>query len=349
MKFSSYLLRLNYKETAFTGNLEINGKLLSANFKRVNNDYFTVNLKEEVSLSFGEKLLLKRGDKYSEVLLPLFSKYNKKKLSKVVKLLSKEGEIKKEDILLIFLNLEKVFEAEKIREFLSLTSDEITGILLSMEIDKKVKIIGFHNLLITSFDVFLDSSKLLEETLIEYYSKRKQKVNIAELGKKIRLTENPLLLRYLLIKIKEEHDFKLVKNMVIFKKLPLTAKESDVVKEVEKIIKKNRLGIFSIDSIAKVSGLRTDEINDSLWHLLSEEKIIQMDDKKENFIFTEELGKIVNRLKKFKRNQGDTIDIVSFREITVFNRKNIIILMEYLDSEKITTRNGNKRIIELNV
>ncbi len=349
MNSNSYLVRLNIKEAAFTANLEINKKLVSANFKKIGNDFYLINFKNEVNFTFREKILLKRGDKYPEVLVPLFSKYNKKKLLKVIKLFSKENKFIKENVLAGLLNLEKVFEAEKIREFLLLSIEEITSMLLSMEIEKKIKVISFHNFLITSYDVFLESSRLLKETMMSYLSQRKKYVEISEIEKKIRLPGNSILLRYLLEKIKEEYDFKLIKNRVIIKKLPLTEKESDKVKEIEKIIKKNKLGIFSIDSIAKVSGFRTDEINDSLWYLLSEEEIVQMDEKRKHFIFSVELAKIINRLKKFKRNQGDLIDIVSFREITVFNRKNIIILMEYLDSKKITTRNGNKRKIELNV
>jgi hypothetical protein len=43
------------------------------------------------------------------------------------------------------------------------------------------------------------------------------------------------------------------------------------------------------------------------------------------------------------------IDIGSFREMTMFNRKNIILLFEYFDSIHVTSREGNQRKILLGV
>ena len=115
--------------------------------------------------------------------------------------------------------------------------------------------------------------------------------------------------------------------------------------EIERLLRKNKLAIFSIEDIIKVSDLEYKEINDSLWYLLSDDEIVQLNEK--YFIFSEDLDKIINRLKKYKRNQGEMIDIKSLREMTAFNRKNLITLFEYFDSRKITQRINSKRKILL--
>ena len=67
------------------------------------------------------------------------------------------------------------------------------------------------------------------------------------------------------------------------------------------------------------------------------------------FIFSDEYNKIINRLKKFKRNQGDIITIDDLRTMTSLSRKYLIVLFEYLDGQNITQRIGNKRKILLGV
>jgi hypothetical protein len=67
------------------------------------------------------------------------------------------------------------------------------------------------------------------------------------------------------------------------------------------------------------------------------------------YIFNDDLNKILNKLKKYKRNQGEMIDIQSFRELTLLTRRYIIILFEYFDTHRITQRVNNQRKILLTV
>jgi hypothetical protein len=79
--------------------------------------------------------------------------------------------------------------------------------------------------------------------------------------------------------------------------------------------------------------------------MLDEEKLLQLDER--HFIFSEEYGKIINRLKKFKRNQGDIMTFDDLRSLTSYTRKYLIVLFEYWDGQNITRRVGNKRQILL--
>ena len=62
--------------------------------------------------------------------------------------------------------------------------------------------------------------------------------------------------------------------------------------------------------------------------MLNEEKFLQLDER--YFIFSDEYNKIINRLKKFKRNQGDIMTFDDLRTMTSYSRKYLIVLFEYL-------------------
>jgi hypothetical protein len=79
--------------------------------------------------------------------------------------------------------------------------------------------------------------------------------------------------------------------------------------------------------------------------MLDEEKFLQLDER--HFIFNDEYNKIINRLKKFKRNQGDILTFDDLRAVTSYSRKYLIVLFEYWDGHNITRRVGNKRQILL--
>ena len=79
--------------------------------------------------------------------------------------------------------------------------------------------------------------------------------------------------------------------------------------------------------------------------MLNEGKFLQLDER--YFIFSEEYAKIINRLKKFKRNQGDILTFDDLRDMTAYSRKYLIVLFEYWDRQNITCRVGNQRKILL--
>ena len=134
-------------------------------------------------------------------------------------------------------------------------------------------------------------------------------------------------------------------NALIFSELPLNDEEKTRMADIEKILKANKLPVFTIENVQKNTSYSLKQINDSLWYMLDEEKFLQLDER--YFIFSDEYNKIINRLKKFKRNQGDVITFEDLREITAYSRKYLIALFEYWDGQNITKRVGNKRQILL--
>ena len=347
---NSFLVYLKIKESSFQGIVDYKGNNFSGSFQRVSEDIFLVKFKQNIDLIFKEKIELKSRTKTFTPLIPLYTESNKKKLTKIAKSLNDNWETLSEtDIILLTLNIEKALSVVYMKDFLSLNNDELLEILTRLESEKELKLLDITNLHTCSYKIFTDNYSNMVEKLTNSYNSRIKSVKLSDLAEKILFHPNSIYFRYMLEKARSKQNFRIVKDKLVFTELPLSDKETSVVNEVEKIIKKNKLGVFSIFSIRKVSGIEVEMINNSLWHMLSEEKIVPLDEKREYFIFTEELTKIINRLKKFKRNQGDMIDISSFREISVLNRKNIILVLEYLDSVKITTRIENNRRIELQV
>jgi len=347
---NSFLVHLKIKEASFPGIVIIGKKNYSGSFKKISEDIFHVHFKQKVSMRLNEKVELKSRSKFFTPLIPVFTESNKKKLTKISKSIIDNIEtLSPEDVILLVINNEKAVHVTYLEYFLSMKRPELLNILIRFESEKKIKLMDLTNLYSCSYKIFNDNYNNIVDKLTTAYNSRLKTIKFSDIAGQIIFHPDSIYFRYMLEKTRSRHDFRILKDKLVFTELPLSEKEITMVKEVEKVIKKNKLGIFSIYSIRKVSEFDIGFVNNSLWHLLSEEKIVPLDEKREYFIFTDELNKIINRLKKFKRNQGDMIDISSFREISVMNRKNIILILEYLDSQKITTRIGNSRKIELQV
>ena len=110
--------------------------------------------------------------------------------------------------------------------------------------------------------------------------------------------------------------------------------------DIEKILKANKLLIFTIENVQKNTSYSLKQINDSLWYMLEEEKFMQLDER--YFIFTDEYNKIINRLKKFKRNQGDVITFDDLREITSYSRKYLIFYLNIGMGRILPSGSGTK-------
>lgn len=349
MVFNSFLVRLDIKENNFSGIIQLEDKNFAGNFKKIGGDIFVFNSKNKLNISFMDQVLVKSRNKKFSTLLPIISEYTKRKLTRIAKIITKYSNLKIDDLIIDYLILEKVYSVGLLIDFFKVDQNYILQLLLRKEIKKEIKLINIKNLTISSYDYFLEASNELNELLKFSYSSRKKSINSSDVEKKIKIPYESLFFKYLVRREFGNFELRILKEKIIFDNLPLTREEKNNVNEIIGIIKKNRLNVFSIPSIMKISLTSSDKVNDALWNMLGEDLLIQLDSRGEHFMFSEEFNRIINRLKKFKRNQGDLIDIASVREITSFNRKNIIILLEYLDSKKITSRNGNKRKLELPV
>jgi hypothetical protein len=357
IKFNGYIVHLKQRENIFTGSLITSGKTVSANFKKIGKELFAANFKNQVEFKFLEKAAFKNKNKEILVLLPMISEYNKRKLTKISKFLSPHiqntnthkpftpegGE--KNNLVVNLLTVEKFLKVRDLLDFFLITRDRMIEFLVEQEIRKAVKIINFTDLFITSYENFQDYLKELNTIFTDCYTNRIKTVTLEEIQSTLKLPQSPLLLKYLLTYITHHFSFKMLKDKILFQTLPLTDTEKNSLVEIETILRKNKISIFSIENIIKNSHLLYKEVNNSLWFLVETGQVVQLNET--YFIFGEDLQKIVNKLKKYKRNEGEMMDIKAFRELTLFSRKHIIPLLEYFDNQRITQRIENQRKILL--
>ncbi len=345
MKFNAYIVELKHRESNFTGNLLVNGSSVSANFKEVDRDIYIAQFMSQVSCAFLEKIPFKSKDNEVVVLLPVLSKYNKRKLTKLIKLLVTPEAKEKYFLLSHLAGIDKFVKIGELLEFFAMDRDDAVTFLLDRELRQELKLIDFEYLTVTSYENYESHREQVHAIFTECYTGRHQSLKFSEIESKIKLPQESLFFKYLVHTFTDDFSFRIRKDKVVFKKLTLSENQKESLTGISDLLKKNKLFIFTVDNILKLSGIPYKEINDSMWVLLEIGDVVQLNEK--YFIFTSELNKVLNKLKKYKRNQGEMIDIQTFRELTLYTRKYIIVLFEYFDAQQITTRVENHRKILL--
>lgn len=343
MKFNSYFVRMTHSEQCFSGNLQIAQEIVPAQFRKIGPDLFIVFFPNQVELMYLQAIPFKSGQTSLRVLLPVLGKYNQRKLKKLGELFAAGGLASFEEAVAQLLKIDKFLGADELLDFFSRDKTEAVLLLLRMEIDQKIKIITPQHLLVTSYAHCEESLAELKSIVGQSYENRIKSIRLTDLEKRLKIPHSTIFFKYLLRSFQDDLPFKIVQGTLILQKLPLSDDEKGLIVQIEKGLKKNKLVVFTFEDVVKFSGLNSTQVNDSLWYMQNEERIVSVSDR--FFIFAEELNKIINRLKKFKRNQGELIDFNSFREMTSLSRKYLIVLFEYFDSKRLTQRLGNQRKI----
>jgi hypothetical protein len=344
-KFNAYVVELKHSEESFTGNLLISDKTVSANFQKIDQDLYIAHFQTQEAFSYHEKVHFKNREKEMVCLLPVLSKYNKRKLAKLAKLLNAPGGKEKNNILTFITSIDKFVKYDDLLDFFSISREEMIVFFLDKELRKEIKIIDFIHFTVTSYENYWEYHKQFHALLTEYYTGRQQILKFSEIESKIKLPMNSIFFKYLAHSFIDDFSFKIKKDRIVFNKPALSEDQKEYMTEISDILKRNKMFIFTIENAVRSSGLTNKEVNDALWTLLETGEVVQLNEL--YFIFSSELHKIINRLKKYKRNQGEMIDIQAFRELTLYTRKYIIVLLEYFDSQQITTRIENQRKILL--
>ncbi|MCU0288596.1 MAG: SelB C-terminal domain-containing protein [Acidobacteria bacterium] len=347
MKFNSYIVELKQREESLTANVLVAGETIACNFKKFAPDLFIALFKEQLEFSFLQKIEFKKGEKAMTVLLPLFSKFNKRKLSKIAKLLDNNSakERDKYHILANLANIDKFVKMDELLDFFSIEREKMITFLMEMEIIKKLKVISLNNLTITSYENYQDYRSQLHEIFTACYTGRNSVLKFSEIETKLKLPQSSIFFRYLIHTFTNDFSFKIKKDKLVFKKVAISETEKESLGELSELLKRKKMAIFAIEDISKLSERSNKEINDTLWLLIENGELTQLTER--YFIFSIELNKIINKLKKYKRNQGEMIDIQALREMTLYTRKYIIALFEYFDSQQMTTRVDSQRKILL--
>jgi selenocysteine-specific elongation factor len=345
MRFNAYFIRLSHSQDDFSGNVQVGDTVAEVHFKKIVGDLFAAHFKNQTELAFQQKLAFKNAKGSFTVLLPILSQYNQRKLRKITDFLQAIDDKKFRDIVLALLDVENFLELEGLLYFFSLARREAVEALTELELASRVKVINLNYLFVTSWDHFVRSFTAMKDILRQAYEARERTVKFARLEKAVKIPQESVFFKYLLKKCMQEFPCKELPGALVFSKLPLSDEEKGRMAEIEKVLRANRLLIFTFENVQKNTSYTLKQINDALWYMLNEEKFVTLDEK--HFIFCEEYNKIINRLKKFKRNQGDIMTFNDLRSLTGYSRKFLIVIFEYWDGQNITRRLGNKRQILL--
>ena len=345
MRFNSYFVRLAHSQDSFSGNVQIADQSVGVNFRKIGGDIFTVHFKNQVELHFKQKIDFRNTRGSFTVLLPVLSQYNQRKLKRITELLQVIEEKDFREIVLSLAGVENFLELEGLLYFFSLERREAVEVVTGLELASQVKVINLNYLYVTSWEHFLQNLAAMEEVLRAAFENRERTVKFARLEKAVKIPQESVFFKYLLKKCSQEFPCKILASALIFSQLPLSAEEKACMAEIEKAMRANKQLIFTFENVQKNTAFSLKQINDALWYMLDDEKLLQLDER--HFMFSEEHNKLINRLKKFKRNQGDVLTIDDLRTLTSYTRKYLIVLFEYWDGQNITRRVGNKRQILL--
>ena len=347
MRFNAYFVRLTHSQAAFQGNVQIDGKNIPASFRGVGSDLFAVHFKNQVELTFRQQVEFKNARGSFSVLLPVLSQYNQRKLKRMAEVLAGIEEKSIPQIVPALLTVENFLEMEGLLYFFSLERHEVVDMLTELELAQEAKVINLNYLFVTSWRHYQESLAAMEKVLRQAYDSRERIVKFTSLEKAVKAPQESVFFRYLLKKNSQEFPCRILPQALVFSQLPLSEEEKARMVDIEKVLRANKLMIFTFENVSKNTTFSLKQINDALWTLLNEEKFLQLDER--YFIFSEEYAKIINRLKKFKRNQGDILTFDDLRDMTAYSRKYLIVLFEYWDRQNITCRVGNQRKILLGV
>jgi len=347
MKFNSYFVALRHEEPHFTGKVSLGGTSLAATFTRVDPDLYTAHFKQQITLHHHQFLSLANRGIPGDVLLPVLSKYNKRKMRKIAHILKDNPDPAPERMVSLLLEVERFLEAQRIIDFFGIPHQEMLDLLIQSELRNELKVIETVPLLVTSRESFQRLRTNLKEWLETKREKSTRAVPLAHLESHLKIPSSSLLFRYLLFPEIQAGTFRILEEQIAFPRQGLSEKEKENIRLIEEEVQRQRKVVFSIDDLLHTSGLSYPTINSALWYLLNDDQVVRLNEK--DFVFKADLVKIINRLKKYKRNQGDIIDIAAFREITALTRRAIIPLLEYMDARQITARMGDRRRILLTV
>jgi len=347
MKFTSYYVTFDHHEASFQGRIFLDPDDFSATFNRIDDNLYLLHFAGQVSLRQGRSFIFKKSGQMGTILCPQHTKFNQRKQQKLVTFLKNWDQSDPYALLTALLDIENFLEIETIRHFLGLTHPVALKWVVAEAVADRLFLMDSLSLLVCSRETVIHFRERIEEQIKSARSGVVSTIRFADLEEAAKLPVDSRLFRYLLSRLRDVYNYSLLKDSLVFGNNELSDNDRSTFKDLHVLLKKHKLLIFSLDDLLATKTLPHKRLNDMLWALVEQGDVTQLNDR--FFIFFEDLTKIINRLKKHKRNVSDEIDIKAFREMTQLTRKYIITLFEYFDANGITQRVENHRQILLTV
>jgi selenocysteine-specific elongation factor len=122
----------------------------------------------------------------------------------------------------------------------------------------------------------------------------------------------------------------------------LSPEELEAKEQIARAFQKAGLAVPSVQDV--LASLRVDRARaEKILQILLKEKVLLK--VAEDLIFHRSALDRLRELLAQRKAQSNRIDVASFKEVTGLSRKYAIPLLEYLDRQRITRREGDERII----
>lgn len=347
MKFTSYYVHFDHQEASFQGRIFLEPNDYSTTFNRIEDDLYILQFASQVSLRLGQSFVFKKTGQSGTVLLPQHNKYNQRKQQKLLAFLKDWDRQDPFALLTILLDIDNFLEVEDIRHFFGLTHQVALDWIITETVADRLFLMDTQTLMVCTRETVRLFSKRIEEQIKSAHTGVVNTLRFTDIEEAAKLPAESRLFRYLIAGFQHIYGYTLMKDALVLGKNELSDSDRSSVKDLQTLLKKHKLIIFSLDDLLETKTIPHKKLNDMLWAMVEKEDLVRLNDR--FFIFQEDLAKIINRLKKHKRNVSDEIDIKTFREMTQLTRKYIITLFEYFDAQNITRRIEDHRQILLTV
>ena len=163
-------------------------------------------------------------------------------------------------------------------------------------------------------------------------------------GRLVANSPSPMLFSAVLQSLAAENKIELKGEAVrrLGREVQLTAEELAAKEQISRAFEKAGLAVPSAKEV--LAGLRIDRARaEKILHILLQEKALLR--VAEDLIFHSSALEKLRQLVARRKQQTNRIDVAVFKEMTGLTRKYAIPLLEYLDRERVTRREGDARII----
>jgi len=225
--------------------------------------------------------------------------------------------------------------------------NEIHGAAEKLSAAVRVKTVSAEPLVLVSQKVFEDVRKKTLEKVEKFQKENPLLPGIlredlrASLGRRVRAETFRAALEELVTQKKLDSPGELVKKAG--SEIALQPEEAKAKDQIEAAFASAGLAVPSVKEVLAKLAVETKRSEKLLHILLREKNLIRV--SPELIFHRQALSDLREQLTSYKKAKGGRISVPVFKELTGITRKYAIPLLEYLDRERVTRREGDERVI----
>ena len=225
--------------------------------------------------------------------------------------------------------------------------EEVRGVTEKLAKAGVIRIAANEPLLLVSESVFRDIANRVLARVETFHRQNPLVAGIARedlraaMGRRVRVETFGAALRDLTKQNKVALQGKLVKKPG--SEITLTTEEARAKQQIEEAFRNAALAAPSVKEVMSRLALESRRAEKILQILLKDKVLVRV--STELIFHREALERLPGLLQNYKKVKGERIGVPTFKELTGITRKYAIPLLEYLDRQRLTRRQGDERVI----